>query len=203
MAAYMKHIAPFYGVPKPQRVPIQRTLIERFPVESQVDYEELVAALWADREREMKYLALGVARRWSAFHTVESLPLYERLVIEGAWWDVVDEIAINLVGPAVRSDPRQGWQTVDRWSADDDLWLRRTAILCQLKWQEETDEQRLFAYCEAQLDDTEFFIRKAIGWALRAHARTDPEAVRTFLRTHRERLSGLTMREATKHIGPV
>ena len=203
MAAYMKHVAPFYGVAKPERTTILRALIRDFPVDTAERYEALVSTLWADDEREMKYLALGVARRWSAFHTVSSLPLYERLVLEGAWWDVVDEIAINLVGPAVRSDRQHAWSHVDRWAAGENLWLRRTAILCQLKGRGDTDEHRLFSYCEAQLDDREFFIRKAIGWALRTHARTDPDAVRAFLRVHRERVSGLTMREATKHIGPV
>lgn len=203
MAAYMKHVAPFFGVSKPLQRPIRRELIERFPVTTRRQYERLVDTLWADDEREMKYLALAMARRWSAFHTVESMPLYERLVIEGGWWDLVDEIAVNLVGPAVRSDREAGWPFIDRWSASDDLWLRRTAILCQLKWREETDARRLFASCEAHLDEPDFFIRKAIGWALRTYARTDPESVRSFLRDHRERVSGLTMREATKHIGPL
>jgi 3-methyladenine DNA glycosylase AlkD len=90
---------------------------------------------------------------------------------------------------------------VDTWIDSDDMWLRRTAIICQVGAKERTDADRLFRFCARRASEQEFFIRKAIGWALRQHARVDPESVARFVIEHRDELSGLSFREATKHIG--
>jgi 3-methyladenine DNA glycosylase AlkD len=90
---------------------------------------------------------------------------------------------------------------MDRWLSHSNLWVRRVAMLHQLGWKAQTDEARLLRYALALAPETDFFIRKAIGWALRDHARTRPEAVRAFLLQHAQRLSGLTRREAGKHLG--
>ena len=200
MAAYMKTDMPFYGVAKPQRTPVYRELIARFVVREPQTYEALVSALWSEPHRETKYLAIAVARRWSAFHSIAHMPLYRRLIVEGAWWDFVDDVASNLVGDILRSRPLAAWPVIDRWIDDEDMWLRRTALICQLKSKGDTDEERLFAFCAARAYETEFFIRKAIGWALRQYAKTAPDAVAGFVADHREQLSGLSYREATKHI---
>ncbi|MGH8915843.1 MAG: DNA alkylation repair protein, partial [Acidimicrobiia bacterium] len=107
----------------------------------------------------------------------------------------------NLIRHLVLHHPTQTWSVVDRWIDEPDMWLRRTAILCQVGAKEKTDAQRLFQFCARRLFEKEFFIRKAIGWALREHARIDPEAVARFVTEHRQELSGLSFREATKHIG--
>ena len=118
--------------------------------------------------------------------TATELPLYRRLVVEGAWWDFVDDIAVHLVGHTVRTEPETAWQVVDGWVDDPDMWLRRTAILSQNRSREATDTRRLFDFCLRRAHEREFFIRKAIGWALRDYARTDPDAVRRFLEEHGE-----------------
>ena len=87
------------------------------------------------------------------------------------------------------------------WIDDRDLWLRRTSIICQVGHKESTDEGLLFDACASRLHEGEFFIRKAIGWALREYAKTDPDAVRAFVDNHRDEMSGLSIREAAKHLG--
>jgi 3-methyladenine DNA glycosylase AlkD len=200
MQAYMKTDMPFYGVQKPGRVPVIRHIVRTWPPADRREYEELVLALWCQPHREEKYVALGVARGHARFITPASLPLYRRLVTEGAWWDLVDEVATRLVRRVVVAHP-EAWAEIDRWIEDSDMWLRRAAILSQIGAKDATDAGRLFDYCRRRMHEREFFIRKAIGWALREYSKTDPGAVAGFVREHRDGLSGLSYREATKHIG--
>jgi 3-methyladenine DNA glycosylase AlkD len=201
MQAYMKTEMPFFGVQKAARTGILRDVVRDYPPRDRAEYEEMIVALWQLPHREEKYLALGVARHFEEHVTPEALPLYRRLIVEGAWWDLVDEVATHLICDLVIAYPVEVWPTVDTWIDDDDMWLRRTAIICQVGAKEDTDATRLFRFCEARAFEKEFFIRKAIGWALRQHARIDPGGVARFVITHRDQLSGLTYREATKHIG--
>ncbi len=200
MQAYMKTDMPFYGVQKAGRIPILRQLVKEFPPETADAYAAMVRGLWGLPHREEKYLALGYARHFKPFITPDRLPLYRDLIVEGAWWDFVDEIATQLIRSLVISHSEAVWPIVDTWVRVDDMWLRRTAILCQVGAKEHTDPARLFRFCEACIGEKEFFIRKAIGWALREYAKTDPDAVAGFINTHRENLSGLSFREGSKHI---
>jgi 3-methyladenine DNA glycosylase AlkD len=201
MQAYMKTDMPFYGVQKPGRTPILRRLAREFVPEDRDEYESLVLALWALPHREEKYLAQGVAVSHRQYMVPESIPLFRRMITEGAWWDFVDETATHMVRYLVINHGDGTWPTVDTWIDDDDLWLRRTAIICQVGAKEHTDSDRLFRFCERRAFEEEFFIRKAIGWALREYAKTDADLVAGFVNEHREKLSGLSFREATKHIG--
>ena len=201
MQAYMKTDMPFYGVQKPARAAVLRDLVRDFPPRDRAEYEEMVLALWQLPHREEKYLALGVARNFEKYVTPEALLLYRRLIQEGAWWDLVDEVATHLICDLVVGYPDLVWTRIDTWIDDDDMWLRRSAIICQVGAKESTDSARLFRFCEARAFEKEFFIRKAIGWALRQHARIDPDGVAGFVMAHRVQLSGLSYREATKHIG--
>lgn len=202
MAAYMKYRSPFYGVGAPLVRPIISRIVKEYGRgRSRDEFEALIAALWNEPEREPKYLALGVARRLKEHHVPESLPFFERLIVEGDWWDLVDAAATHLVGSAIRQHSVEVWPVVDAWVESPNLWLRRTTLICQLGRKDETDAARLFDACRRLAHETEFFIRKAIGWGLREYARTDPEAVRGFVLAHTEQLSELSIREATKHIG--
>ena len=147
-----------------------------------------------------KYLAIRIARLYTDYVTPRSLALYKRLIQDGAWWDFVDEIAIHLVGWVLhRHRPAVG-PTLDVWITDQDMWLRRTALLSQIHHMEDTDEGRLFGYCLQTADETAFFIRKTIGWALRDYSATAPERVLTFLHHNRRRLSSLSFREAARRL---
>jgi 3-methyladenine DNA glycosylase AlkD len=201
MARYMKTDMPFYGVQKRGRTEILQRLVKTFPPADRKQYEDLVLGLWDLPHREEKYLAIAFARQFADFVTTESLPLYRRLLVEGAWWDFVDEVAVKVIGRLVLDDPARTWPVVDPWIDDEVMWLRRAAIICQIGAKENTDLERLLRFCSERAAEKEFFIRKAIGWALREHAKTDPEAVAAFATGHRDRLSTLSYREATKHIG--
>lgn len=200
MAAYMKTEMPFYGVQKSGRVPIARQLVRRFPAGDRAEYEAVVRGLWGLDHREEKYLALAYARGFPSFVDAESMELYRDLIVEGAWWDLVDEAATKLVGAALADDRPRATPIVRSWISSDDVWLRRTSIIAQLGHKDRTDLDLLAAACIENRSDPEFFIRKAIGWALRQHARTDPDWVRAFLGQWGDELSPLSVREATKHL---
>lgn len=200
MASYMKSPMPFYGVAAPQRREIMKQLIAAHSVDTNPGYRGDVAALWSGSHREEKYLAIGWARRHRRFIVFENIDVFERMITEGAWWDFVDDIAANLVGEILRIDPVVMRPVLEAWLDRDDLWLRRSVIISQLKSKQATDTELLFEACLRNLADPEFFIRKAIGWALRQHAKTDREAVIHFVEQHRNAMSGLSLREASKYL---
>ena len=120
------------------------------------------------------------------------------MIRSGAWWDYVDPVAIALVGK-VYLDRRESVSPIlDRWIDDPDMWVRRTALIAHNRHKEKTDHRRLFRYCRARFEEREFFIRKAIGWALREYSYSAPERVSRFLTTHKRRMSGLSYREGAK-----
>jgi 3-methyladenine DNA glycosylase AlkD len=200
MAAYMKTDMPFYGVQKAGRTPILRRLKRQYPPLDPGEYHEAVQALWQLDHREEKYLAIAYARAFDEYVRTESMQLFERLVVEGAWWDFVDEIASRLVGRVLLKERSHTDPTIRGWISSKDMWLRRTSIICQLTHKTETDVELLADACDANLADSDFFIRKAIGWSLREYAKTDPEWVLDYVTLHRSELSGLSYREATKHL---
>ena len=200
MAAYMKTSMPFYGVSKPDRTPIARAVRDEFPPIDVEDYREKVLALWNLPHREEKYLAIGYAWTFKRHVVFAQVDLFERMITEGAWWDFVDELASPIVGKIVLEDRGRMRSVLERWIDGEDMWLRRSAILCQNRHKEQTDQEMLFDFCLRRAHEKEFFIRKAIGWALREYARTRPEEVRNFLLGHGDELSVLSRREAAKHL---
>ena len=128
---------------------------------------------------------------------MESLALYEHFLRTGQWWDLVDETS-HAVGLVVRQHPAAAAR-MRVWATDPDMWVQRSAIICQLQHKADTDLDLLTGVIEANQEDSEFFIRKAIGWALRDYARTDGDWVRAFVQTHPD-LSPLSRREALKHL---
>ena len=200
MASYMKTEMPFYGVSAPQVKGLFREARQQFPVGSPTDYRGAILALWERPHRETKYLSLRYANHYKAHIEPDQMGLYERLITQGAWWDFVDDVAAHLVGRVLMRNRDLITPLMRQWVDRDDMWIRRTAILCQLGHKAETDEALLFDHCLARMHEKEFFIRKAIGWALRDYARTAPEVVRQFLVDHRTELSGLSYREGGKHL---
>jgi len=200
MAAYMKTAMPFYGIPTPERREVARALRRSYPPMTNDEYRRQVLALWGLPHREEKYLAIGVAISNKEFIGKQNLDLYERLIREGQWWDFVDGVAADLVGAVLASDRLEIAPAMRRWIDDPDMWIRRTAILSQIRHKANTDERMLFDFCRRRANEKEFFIRKAIGWALREYAKVEPTAVRGFLASHGQKLSGLSVREAAKHL---
>jgi 3-methyladenine DNA glycosylase AlkD len=200
MAAYMKTQMPFYGVSAPDRDVVIKEAMKIHPLKTEEEIEQAARELWSMKQREGKYAALRVAHSKKKFVSPQKLPLYETLIREGAWWDLVDEAAVRLVGAAHLKEPKKMAITLDKWIEDEDMWVRRTAIICQIKHKDKTDEARLFRYCLKCADESDFFIRKAIGWALREYGKTAPESVRTFVEANQDKLSPLSYKEATKRL---
>ncbi len=200
MTAYMKHQFTFLGVPAPARRAAQKPTLDTL---ADATGDELVAfaqACWADAGgREIQYAAADALRRHNKALDPAHLPALADLITTRPWWDTVDALATHAVGPLVARHPELS-SIMDAWIDGDDRWLARTAILHQLLWKDRTDAQRLFAYADRRAADTDFFIRKALGWALRQYARTDPDAVRAYVDSRVDRLSPLTRREALKRI---
>ena len=207
--AYMKSELPYVGLAAPALKGLLTPLLAEHRFADRAQWEAAVLELWEDaRHREEWYAAIALLRHraYLSWLDPDLLPLLETLVRTGAWWDVVDEIASHLVGQVLLEHRAPTTPVMDAWSVDPaSLWVRRTAVLAQLRHGEQTDTDLLERVLVANLDDTahgrEFFVRKALGWALRQHARADPTWVRTFVRTHDDRLSGLSRREALKHLG--
>jgi 3-methyladenine DNA glycosylase AlkD len=198
MAAYMRDQFPFLGIPKPRRQELSREVLAGRPAPDEATLAETALACWELPEREYQYFACEWLRRHAPVLTPESLPTVRHLVVTKSWWDTVDTLAAHVVGIMVGRYPEL-LPTMDDWAAGDDLWLIRTAILHQLRYRTHTDADRLFRYCAARATHRDFFIRKAIGWALREYAKTEPDAVRGFVHAH-PALSGLSVREALKNL---
>lgn len=200
MAAYLKTDMPFYGIQKPDREPVHRELKKRFIPANRRDYEAVVRALWELPHREEKYAAIEFAIMHEPFITSASLPLYQRLVREGAWWDLVDGVAVVLVGGLLLRERAKVKPIIEEWIEDSDMWIRRTALLAHNKHRKNTDYRQLFDHCLRRAPEKEFFIRKAIGWALREYSYAEPKRVRDFLTKHRSVLSSLSYKEGAKQL---
>ncbi|WP_116204171.1 DNA alkylation repair protein [Amycolatopsis circi] len=203
MQAYMKSAMPFRGVPKPPRGKLMKTVLSEHVLPDRVTYAETVLALWREAEyREERYAAIDLSghRAYRRWQDPGLLDMYDELIVSGAWWDYVDEVAIRRVGPILREHRAAVTPVLRRWMTDADRWRRRTAVICQVSAKDEVDQKLLADAIEANLGDREFFLRKGIGWALRDHARVEPEWVRAFVRAH-PGLSPLSTREAMKHLG--
>jgi 3-methyladenine DNA glycosylase AlkD len=200
MAAYMKTDMPFWGIQKPDREPIYRELAKKFAPANHDEYSQVIRKLWSGKQREEKYAALDYAVRCKKFVDKSMIPLYEELVREGAWWDLVDPLATLLIGVAFLNDQKSVKPIMKEWIDDDDMWIRRTAILSMNKHKDKTDEKLLYDFCLQRAHEKEFFIRKAIGWALREYSYKAPDSVIKFLRTNKSKLSPLSYREGAKQL---
>jgi 3-methyladenine DNA glycosylase AlkD len=199
MAAYMKSRFRFFGIPSPARRSIQRAVLGRWRPEQ----GELVAftdAAFAYDEREVQYAACDLVSTRGRDCSPTLIDDLARWITTRSWWDTVDTFA-RPTGDLVRAHPELG-AVMDRWIDAEEFWLARIAILHQLHAKDATDADRLFSYCARRAGDREFFIRKAIGWALREYAKTDPDAVRTFVGAHAAELSPLSQREALRRLPP-
>ena len=197
MARYMKNLQPFLGIKMPMVKSICREALRAHPVETVADLEQVIESLWAGPYREERYAAIRIAQFSPLGLQPGMLSRYEWMIASGQWWDLVDPIATFLVGElAARSEASK--KKVFQYIASDNMWLRRTALIFQLKYKGGTDWDRLQEMILGCAEEKAFFIRKAIGWALREYSKTDAEAVSAFVAENRERLSPLSQREALK-----
>jgi len=197
MAKYMRDQFPFLGIPSTPLAALQRQVATGLPKPSSADAAEIALGCWSFDEREYQYVACTYLRKYAKVLDEDFIDTARELIVRKSWWDTVDALAAHVVGPLVSAYPSLV-SVMDRWADSDELWLTRTAILHQLRYKGETDAERLFRYCARQAGHPDFFIRKAIGWALREYAYTDPDAVRKFAAA--TELAGLSRREALKNL---
>ena len=204
MQAYMKSEMPYLGVQTTPQRKVYKAVFAAFPMESFEAWREAILELWRDaRYREERYAAIELARykRYREFRTMDALPVYEEIIVTGAWWDYVDSVAAHLLGELLRANPSKMRRILHGWAKSDNIWKRRSAILAQLGFKADTDLELLYDCIRPSLGRPEFFLRKAIGWALRQHAKTDPGEVVRFVSANEKQLSKLSKREALKNCG--
>ena len=203
MQAYMKSAMPFLGVPSSNMRAIAKSLFASLHHADAAEWRADVLAIWRGAVyREEYYAAIELAgmRFARQFQTMAALPMYREMIISGGWWDTTDAIAPNRLRDILVAEPFPMRAALLSWAEDDNLWVRRAAILCQMKAKQHMDLNLLYACIEPSIQSKEFFLRKAIGWVLRHHARTDPDEIRRYVATNADRLSTLSKREALKHL---
>lgn len=218
MRAYMKSDMPYHGVSAAALRAACRRVFATHPIASAETWRRDALALWnGATHREERYAAIEWTgdRRARGFQTLEALPMYEHMIVTGAWWDTVDTLAKLRLGELLRREPKKMRSRMLAWSRGTNVWKRRAAILCQLGFKEETDVPFLYACIEPSLEPNlergalegrnlsatdRFFLRKGIGWALRQYAWTDPKEIARYVRSRNVALSGLSRREALKNV---
>ncbi|MCA1055020.1 DNA alkylation repair protein [Rossellomorea aquimaris] len=196
MEQYMRNQFAFFGIKTPERTVVIREFLKengKPPVE---ELPDIVRSLWKEPQRECQYAAMNLMDKQARYLTREHLPLMEEIILAKSWWDTIDHISPHLVGRIHEKENADDY--LEKWVRAEDFWLNRTAILHQLRYKDKTDQERLFRYILMHNESKEFFIQKAIGWALREYSKTNPDAVQNFI--ERESLAPLSKREGLKHI---
>jgi 3-methyladenine DNA glycosylase AlkD len=181
MKAYMRNQFDYLGIKTPEQRQLLKGFIAEYGLPDMGDLAPILLDLWGLPEREFQYAALGLLGRFEDKLPAEFIDTIEILLTTKSWWDTVDSLAGNTVGLHFKRFPAVRDATLERWRTSDDFWLRRTCILFQLGYKSETDFDLLKDIIRENLGSKEFFINKAIGWALRQHTRIDPEGVRAFV----------------------
>jgi 3-methyladenine DNA glycosylase AlkD len=194
MAKYMRDQFPFLGIPTRERRALTRAVLRDTPVPGERELAAFARRAWKFDEREYQYAACDVIAAHVGLSSAGLLADLRFLITHKSWWDTVDALAPS-VGVLVLAHPQLRTE-LDSWIGDDNIWVARVALLHQLRFKTHTDSGRLFRYCRQRATDEEFFLRKAIGWALREYSKTDAAAVRRFVAANADRLSPLSRREA-------
>ena len=196
MQKYMKSRFEFFGIKSPLRRELYRKHINQFgliPVENR---EEIIHWCWEAPQREWQYFAMEFLGKEAKKVNKEIIGLYEFMIVTKSWWDSIDYISANLAGPYMQKFPEQIPGLTTKWMGSGNMWLQRTCLLFQLRYKDRTNTELLSSFIRQLASSNEFFIRKAIGWALREYSKTNPEFVIRFVRANK--LSGLSEREALK-----
>jgi 3-methyladenine DNA glycosylase AlkD len=199
MENYLLDQFPFFGVKKPVLVSITKPLYAQLkPLINEKWILETAKLLWAKKEREYHTIAIDIFEKHKKLITPASFKTLEKMAVSNSWWDSVDGISSYAIAPMVLKYPEMK-KEMERFSKHKNMWLNRIAIIYQILYKERTDKEFLFNVCKLHMHREEFFIRKAIGWALRQYAKTNRDEVYAFVEKNKHKLSGLSYREALKH----
>lgn len=197
MSSYMRNKFKFLGIKSPKRKEIFKEIFENFKNNKEID-KEFVVKFFNNDYREFQYIAIDYLIKMKKYFLKDDIFFIKDLIITKSWWDTVDLIASNLLGEICKKYPSLIDEQIVFWINDENMWLRRSSIIFQLRYKENTNLEILQKSIESNIDDDEFFIQKAIGWALREYSKTDYKWVLNFINNHN--LSKLSKREAEKYI---
>lgn len=182
MAKYMKNLFSFYGIKTVQRREIFKVVCKANKDELTQNFREIAWELYNKEFRELHYCGIEILiKNLKNNYQKDDIKLIEKILVTNSWWDSVDTIAKNILGHYLIGFPEETEKVIGRFSNSENMWLNRSAILFQLGYKKNTNYELLFSECDKHSKSKEFFIQKAIGWALREFGSTNPELVKTFV----------------------
>ena len=197
MSKYMLNKFEYIGIKTPERRKIFKNFFSEYKNEEKIDWE-FVNKCWENKYREFQYIAADYLKNMKDKLTINDIPKFKRLILEKSWWDTIDNLDMTIGALALKDSNVN--KILLEWSLDENIWLRRTAIDHQLLRKEKTNTELLEKILKNNLGQTEFFINKAIGWALRDYSKTNPEWVKNFIEKNRENMAKLSIKEASKYL---
>ena len=197
MSKYMLNKFEYIGIKTPERRKIFKNFFKEYKNEEKIDWE-FVNKCWENEYREFQYVAADYLKNMKEKLTIDDIPKFKRLILEKSWWDTIDNLDMTIGALALKDSNVN--KILLEWSIDENIWLRRIAIDHQLLRKEKTNTELLEKILKNNLGQAEFFINKAIGWALRDYSKTNPEWVRNFIEENRENMAKLSIKEASKYL---
>ncbi len=198
MQAYMKNLFPYLGVTATQRKSAFKLFLSLWHPQNKEELKQWVNLLWQQPEREFQYMAMEFISKYIKWFNTSDIPFFKALVLQKSWWDTVDMLAGSYLSKLLLNEPQSLAELVQDFSGDANMWINRTAIICQLKFKEKTQTEWLEFAILPHIHSKEFFHQKAIGWALRQYAKNNPHWVIDFVNKYP--LKPLSKREALKHL---
>ena len=197
MSKYMLNKFEYIGIKTPERRKIFKNFFKEYKNEEKIDWE-FVNKCWENKHREFQYIAADYLKNMKDKLTIDDIPKFKRLILEKSWWDTIDNLDMTI-GALALKDPNVN-KILLEWSLDENIWLRRIAIDHQLLRKEKTNTELLEKILKNNLGQAEFFINKAIGWALRDYSKISPEWVKNFIEKNKENMAKLSIKEASKYL---
>ena len=197
MSKYMLNKFEYIGIKTPERREIFKNFFKEYKNEEKIDWE-FVNKCWENKYREFQYIAADYLKNMKDKLTIDDIPNLKQLILKKSWWDTIDNLDMTIGALALKDSNVN--KILMEWSLDENIWLRRIAIDHQLLRKEKTDIELLEKILKNNLEQTEFFINKAIGWALRDYSKTSPEWVKNFIEENKEKMAKLSIKEASKYL---
>ena len=197
MSKYMLNKFEYIGIKTPERRKIFKNFFKEYKNKEKIDWE-FVNKCWENKHREFQYIAADYLKNMKDKLTIDDIPKFKRLILEKSWWDTIDNLDMTIGALALKDSNVN--KILLEWSLDENIWLKRIAIDHQLLRKEKTNTELLEKILKNNLGQTEFFINKGIGWALRDYSKTNPEWVKNFIEKNRENMAKLSIKEASKYL---
>ena len=197
MSKYMLNKFEYIGIKTPKRRKIFKNFFKEYKNEEKIDWE-FVNKCWENKYREFQYIAADYLKNMKDKLTIDDIPKFKQLILKKSWWDTIDNLDMTIGALALKDSNVN--KILLEWSLDENIWLKRIAIDHQLLRKEKTNTELLEKILKNNLGQTEFFINKGIGWALRDYSKTNPEWVKNFIEKNRENMAKLSIKEASKYL---